>query len=41
MLSELIGKHQRQVGLLSRLVSVTKGRDTVRKRTHLKIIYCI
>jgi len=34
---ERVEKYQRQIGLLSRLVSVIKSRGTVMKRTHLKI----
>ena len=34
---ENIQKYQKQEGLLGRLVSVTKGLGTVKKRTHLKI----
>ena len=34
---ENIEKYQRQGGLLSRLAFMTKGLDTVKKRTHLKI----
>jgi len=41
MLLEWVEKYLRQIGLSRRLVSVTKGRDTVKKRTHLKIIYFI
>jgi len=33
---EWVEKYQRWAGLLSRLVSVTKGRGTVMKRTHFK-----
>jgi len=34
---ERVKKYQRQIELLSRLVTVTKGRGTVMKRTHIKI----
>jgi len=36
-----IEKYQRQIGLLTRLVSVKKGRDTERKWTHFEDYCCI